>query len=158
MCRPAWRKMAMTFESTDTELAFKNALFQTGEPYITDQGQGSLISMQSGRVFRSSIDGTGFVIQEIPVPGAENPANLPMAWAIQAENYFIIQDGSTLPIIYNGASAVRSTENQIPVGRQMAYYMGRIWVAKGRDYLAGDIIFGPSGSPELGRRDSILYF
>lgn len=157
MCRPAWRKMAMTFESTDTELAFKNALFQTGEAYVTDQGQGSLISMQSGRVFRSNLSGTGFVIQEIPVPGAANPTNLPIAWAIQAENYFLIQDGQTTPIIFNGGSAVRATERQIPVGRQMSYYMGRIWIAKGREYVAGDIIYGPSGSPALSRRDSILY-
>jgi hypothetical protein len=38
----------------------------------------------------------------------------------------------------------------------MTYYMGRIWVAKGRQYVAGDIIYGPSGTPATGYRDSIL--
>lgn len=156
-CRPAWRKVDLTIDE-DIESAFKAALFQTAEGYVTDSGDGSLISMQGGRVFRASLQSNGISVQEISISGDLNPSNLAQAWAIQAENYFIIQDGNSKPFIYNGGSAVRATETQIPVGRQMSYYMGRIWVANLRQYVAGDIIYGPSGSPALGRRDAILFY
>jgi hypothetical protein len=39
----------------------------------------------------------------------------------------------------------------------MVYYMGRIWLASGRNYLAGDIVFNTdTGTPALGFRDSVL--
>lgn len=156
-CRPAWRKVEMNFEDEDIQTAFEEALFQTAEGYVADDGQGSLISMQGGRVFKTSIGKISFGVQEISISGDLNPSNLTQAWAIQAENYFIIQDGSSKPFIYNGGTAVRATETQIPVANQMTYYMGRIWYAKGSQYAAGDIVFGPSGSAALGYRDSILY-
>src|SRR6185436_13856518 len=46
----------------------------------------------------------------------------------------------------------------VPVGNQITYYMGRIWVAKGREWVGGDIVFGPSGTASLGQRDSMLKF
>lgn len=157
MQRPVWRKADLTFEDDTAEENFQEALFQTAGGYVSDEGDGSLISMQGGRVFKASIASQGFKIQDISIAGDLNPTNITQAWAIQAENYFILQDGQSKPFIYNGGSAVRATERQIPVGKQMAYYMGRIWIANGREYVAGDIVYGPSGSEALGLRDSILY-
>lgn len=157
-CRPGYRKIELDFGGDEAlEEAFKNALFQVGDGYVADSGAGSLISMHGGRVFRVNITNSTFPVQEISISGDYNPDNRERAWSVQAENYFIIQDGQSKPFIFNGASAVRATETQIPVGKQMTYYMGRIWVANGRQYLAGDIVFGPSGSAGLGFRDSILY-
>lgn len=48
------------------------------------------------------------------------------------------------------------SEQELPAGTAMDYYMGRIWVANGREYIAGDIVGGPSGSAVYGYRDSIL--
>lgn len=47
---------------------------------------------------------------------------------------------------------------QFPVGKMMAYGLGRIWMAlaNGKDFLAGDIVLGPSGTPANDYRDSIL--
>lgn len=45
---------------------------------------------------------------------------------------------------------------RLPTGGPMAYYMGRIWVANGREYVAGDIVGGTSGTGIYGFRDSIL--
>lgn len=45
---------------------------------------------------------------------------------------------------------------ELPAGTAMDYYMGRIWVANGREYIAGDIVGGPSGTAAYGFRDSIL--
>lgn len=49
------------------------------------------------------------------------------------------------------------TAPQLPAGLAMDYYMGRIWICNGREYLAGDIVGGPSGSAIYGYRNSILY-
>lgn len=46
---------------------------------------------------------------------------------------------------------------QLPAAGPMDYYMGRLWLAAGRQYLAGDIVGGPSGTGVYGLTDSILY-
>lgn len=166
--RPGLKKCPLTFASEEEETAFKTSLFQTAAPY-REGNLASGISMQGGRIFQTHI--SDFSVQDISIkwepdpvgnPGVfetdYNPANRQTAWAIQAENYWILQDGQSKPFIYNGASARRATEIEIPVGNQMVYYMGRIGVAKGREYVFGDIVYGPSGSPSLNYRDSILKF
>ena len=49
---------------------------------------------------------------------------------------------------------------EIPAAGPMVYYMGRLWYAQGRQYSAGDIVQGPSGTnvyPTFyGQRDSVL--
>lgn len=153
--RPGFRKRTINFNSdAAVQTAFEDSLFQVAGGYTADNGNGSLISMHGGRVFRFNL--TDYSLQEISIPGDYNNAGLPLAWWCKAENFFIIQDDSSRPFIYNGGSARRATNTEIPVGRQMAYYMGRIWIAKGREYVAGDIVFGPSGTASLGYRDSIL--
>lgn len=48
------------------------------------------------------------------------------------------------------------SEGELPTAEPMVYYQGRIWLAIGREYIAGDIVGGPSGTAPYGRRDSIL--
>jgi hypothetical protein len=45
---------------------------------------------------------------------------------------------------------------QLPSAESMDYYMGRIFLAAGREYVAGDIVGGPSGTGIYGFTDSIL--
>ena len=118
--RPGWRRISLKYESPEIESAFGNALFQTAGGYTSDNGNGSLISMQGGRVFQVGLD--NFTVKDISIAGDYNPSNLGQAWNIQAENYFIIQDGLTKPFIFNGGRSFRSGKDQIPVGKQMAYY------------------------------------
>lgn len=153
MPRPGYKKIELSFPDEDTEAAFRDTLFQEASDYVTDAGDGSLISMHGGHVFRVVLNsGYQFTVQEISIPGDYNPSNRQFAWSTQAQNFFIINDGQTLPYIFNGASARRAMADEIPVSRQIVYYMGRIWVAFGRFYMAGDIVFGD------GNRDSILKF
>lgn len=49
-----------------------------------------------------------------------------------------------------------TTTPELPAATTMDYYMGRIWYAQGRTYIAGDIVRGPSGTSPYGFRDSIL--
>ena len=158
--RPGWRKITINWQdSDDDEEAFKNALFQCAGGYVSDNRSGSLISMHGGKVFRVKLDrGTNFTGQNISISGDLNPSNREEAWCAQGENFFVVQDGQSLPFIYNGASARRANEDEIPAARQIVYYMGRFWVARGREYLGGDIVFGPSGTAGSGFRDSVLKF
>ena len=47
---------------------------------------------------------------------------------------------------------------ELPAAGPMDYYMGRVWEANGREYVAGDIVGGPYGTAAYGYRDSILKF
>jgi hypothetical protein len=76
----------------------------------------------------------------------KNPSDIPVYYFQQAEQYLIIQDGRSLPVIFNGASSRRSNlaDNEVPVGQAMAYGNGRLWVSRGREFVAGDIVGGPT--------------
>jgi hypothetical protein len=76
----------------------------------------------------------------------KNPSDIPVYYFQQAEQYLVIQDGRSLPIIFNGASSRRSNlaDNEVPVGQAMAYGNGRLWVSRGREFVAGDIVGGPT--------------
>ncbi len=80
------------------------------------------------------------------------PANQPLYHFVQAENYLVIQAGDliTKPLFWDGGSLTESrgyiskgnNQNQIPPAGPMDYYMNRIWYARGRKYIAGDILGG----------------
>ncbi len=74
-----------------------------------------------------------------------NPSLLPKTWMLQAEGFFLIQNGLDGCIIYDGATARRAVRSgqklEVPTGTAMAYWQGRIWVAVNkRNIEAGDII------------------
>jgi len=91
-----------------------------------------------------------------------NSQSLWQGWSAQAENYWIYQDNQSLPIIFNGAVARRSSLalREVPVGNVMAYTMGRLIVSlpNRESFRIGDLVFGSSGSEANGYRDSVLRF
>lgn len=71
----------------------------------------------------------------------------------QAERFLIIQNGFDTPQVYDGytlspATAFGNGVNVIPVGKQMAYGQGRLFVANndGTQITAGDLIYSGSSS------------
>lgn len=103
----------------------------------------------------------------------------------QAEMFMVIQAGDEagpvlpgrtdtfghyLPLFWDGTNLFRSKgitdpnatnaspphTNEIPPGTAMAYYMGRLWYAQGRNYSAGDIVGGPTGTLAYDFRDSVV--
>jgi len=158
-CRPGFHKRTLEFESEDVQSAFEDGLFQVSGDYNPDDGSGTLINSAGGRIFQINLSNNNtFAVKEISIAGDYNLPNVDQAWCCQGENYFIIQDGVSKPFIYNGASARRALPNEVPTANQIVYYMGRLWVARGREYLGGDIVFGPNGTAGLGYRDSMLKF
>lgn len=103
-----------------------------------------IICAIGGYIYRIDVK-TGNLYDITPT-GDPNPSNIPVFYFQQAEEYLVIQDGLSLPIIWNGASARRSNlaANEVPVGQAMAYGGGRLWVSDGRQFVAGDIVGGPT--------------
>jgi hypothetical protein len=67
----------------------------------------------------------------------------------QAEKYLIIQTGQDEPRIYDGYVLRRASyygDQAVPIGKQMAYGQGRLFVAvnEGAEIVAGDLVFGGS--------------
>jgi hypothetical protein len=67
----------------------------------------------------------------------------------QAERYLIIQTGQDEPRIFDGYVVRRASyygSEVVPMGKQMAYGQGRLFVAvnDGAEMVAGDIVFGGS--------------
>jgi hypothetical protein len=91
-----------------------------------------------------------------------NPSVLPQAWLCQAEKWMIVQDGQSVPVFYNGATARRSNPvgnpPEISTGRMAAYWLGRYWWAlpDPRTFRAGDIVYSSSGTAGERFRDAVL--
>jgi len=52
--------------------------------------------------------------------------------------------------------ATVTAQIELPAGTCMDYYMGRIWYAQNRAYMAGDIVKGDAGATIYQKRDSVL--
>lgn len=88
------------------------------------------------------------------------PATLNFVFMFQAENYAIILGGQEHTLIWDGKQMRESGDKEVPSGFIGAYGWGRIWITKPdrRTFVAGDLAFGPSGTPQNGFRDAILKF
>ena len=154
--RPGFKPFTLDFNGDAAlQTAFEGGWFQGAAYY----DPGGICCMINGKFYYIQID-TGKVQDLTPDDGG--PTDCTKAWFQQAENYMIIQDGSTRAIIFDGGGARRSSAeaNEVPTGTAMAYSNGRLWVAKTdrKTLVAGDIVYGPSGTSEHGRRDAVLKF
>lgn len=106
--------------------------------------RGKIILSIGGRIHRVSIAGNNFSHDEIALPW-RNSARLDSAWMQETVGNFIIQDGQSNAIIYDGAEARRAdpAAGEVPIGRMMAFVGGRLWLVVSRyDVKAGDIYDG----------------
>lgn len=101
---------------------------------------GVLVCHVDGVLYRITVRGSAFSIQQIPTTFF-NSARLPTAWMQETDGSLVIQDGQSSAIIYDGSSTRRADreKNEVPLGRQMAYGNGRLWVATNLGLVAGDI-------------------
>ncbi len=70
-------------------------------------------------------------------------------YMVQAEKYLIIQTGKDEPRVYDGYVLRRASyygSQVVPVGKQMTYGQGRLFVSvnEGSEIIAGDLVFGGS--------------
>lgn len=95
---------------------FQGASFYSPNPTSVLKS-GTLFASISGRLFGFTPDNAaGCVVQEFTATTPNSPTGT-QAWLGQAENYLIVQDGSTPnPMVFDGNSTFRSPSNQQTVG------------------------------------------
>lgn len=159
--RPPWKNILIKFDSTQTAIRFSGK-FQGAIFYESDFGQDQFILARGGRLFRIIL-GLVNVLSEITPPDGlggfdENPNWYDLMQMFCAENYVIIMGGQHRPLIYDGVSVRRAGIGELPSGWFGIYLWGRIWIVlpDRRSLVAGDIVYGPSGTAANGFRDAIL--
>jgi len=124
--------------------SFQNSNFQGAAMYSLDDGQEYIMAMANGVLYQLNISGPGITVTGVWNDGKSNPT-APQCWFCQPDVYFVVQDGTSTPIIMQGLSSIRrAATNEVPVGRQMAYGQGRLWLAQNRQVVAGDQLGGPT--------------
>lgn len=184
--RPGWKQVNLRFlrfdEATDkyvidanTKAGFEEGYFQGFSGYVPDSGPSHLVFSVSGRLFRVGALSGGIVQEVVKADGTAigRPTSRPQAWFKQAEIFLVVQDGQSLPLIYEGESVRESDVDglggtdaggkplkEVPVGTAMEYSQGRLWVTlpDGRSFVAGDGVYGPTGTEAYASRDSVLKF
>lgn len=147
--RPEFSNIRLTFTgATEPESLAVREIWATGRfqgAYSYSHGPRDLIICAiGGHIFSVDIN-TGEVNDITP----KDDPNMPQVHAFyfqQAEQYLIIQDGISGALIFDGAKCRRSNiaADEVPTGTAMAYGNGRLWVARGREFVAGDIVGGPT--------------
>lgn len=114
-----------------------------GHGYFSRDGGYFIVSIW-GQLWRILITGNNVSFDMIPLE-FRNSSILPECWMCETDGSFLVQDGQSDCIIYNGSTARRSNplNQEVPLGKQMAYGSGRLWVAVDDVTLqAGDISDG----------------
>ena len=123
-----------------------------GVGYFNIQG-GMLVAVIAGIPYRVRIGirNGDFSYEPIVLPFYNSPI-IKQVWMCQTVESFIIQDGQSDAIIYDGSTARRADrlKTEVPIGLQMAYGNGRLWVAiEGNQLVAGDIRTADAGTELL---------
>lgn len=159
--RPPIRAVALTYPDAPTQTAFETGLFQGAHPYAWANMRFIMVSI-SGRLFQ--IDPVSFSVTEVTIPGDPNGSFLTHTWTEQAEMFWILQDGLSLPLIFDGTIVRRSKglfKQEVPVGSIMRFSGLRLWVCDPlrRSFIASDVSGSlASGTKAYGYKDSVLKF
>lgn len=146
-------------------------LFAIGDIIFIDSGQYQVQNKSTGQILveyqGSAANATASAGSQVFDSGnasiieyQTNPENFDFVHLFQAENYIIALAAPHKTIIYDGARARQANVDEIPPGVLGIYVWGRIWVTpiNRRGFVAGDIVYGPSGTATNGFRDAILKF
>lgn len=111
-----------------------------GAGYFSRDGGKFILSIW-GQLWRVLVNANAVTIDPIPLEFVNSPI-LKQAWMCETAGSFLVQDGQSDCIIYDGSTTRRADPllDEVPLGRQMAYGNGRLVVAvNGNQVKAGDI-------------------
>lgn len=156
--RPGWKKVPITYEIDEEDNA-TTGRFQGASVFQPRSGLPLLVASIGGRQYRYDV-WAGNTCQDITIAGDPAPSNALQTWFTQAEDWLLMQDGSSRPFCYDGATSRRLTIGEVPGGTVMEYALGRLWIASpdGKEFVAGDLVGSSSGSPAYAYRDAVLKF
>src|ERR1700744_2026153 len=146
--RPQINRLILNFNGdTTAESIGDSGYFQGASYYNINGNYPSIIASVGGHIFNLAQQGQNFEVTDITpfkADGVTLDVNSPIltkAYFCQADVYMVIQDGQSLPFIFDGSTIRRSNPNipEVPVGTIMAYGQARLTVASGNQFLIGDI-------------------
>ena len=147
--RPPVQRFTLIFDDDEQESWFKTHNVQGRCDYRSNSGQVYAIYSVGGRIFRVDVSKTNSVnVLELTPADDANPSVRRKAWMVQARQYLVIQDGQSVPLIYDGSVCRRASlgypKYEVPVGTAMAYGLGRLIVVRPHrlSYVIGDIANG----------------
>jgi hypothetical protein len=160
--RPVFKRLKLTGDGATAFLAGK---FQGATWFTETDDDGYLIAVSDGKIYQLEPPRTsaGWIVSDI-TNGARLDSDGDRAWMVQtkenqAKNYLIIQDGVHKPFIYDPGSGGRYADpssGEVPIGSgPMAFGHGRLWVAQGSNFVAGDIANGPNGVLKFTENDYV---
>ena len=116
--RPPYSKTHLNVAWPDeaTQEAFEQGLFQGAGYYNPDTGSQSLFASVAGRLYQFQITGNSVAVADKTITGDPNPEAVTQAWLWQSENFLIVNDGQSLPVIFDGANTRRSYGPSVEVG------------------------------------------
>lgn len=122
-----------------TSDAFALGRIQAASFYDPPGADGCLMAAVGGRLFRLNIGFNDAEITEV-TPADRNPSRPKLNYMVQADRFHITQDGTSMPMIYDGSGVARRAKHgEVPPGTRMAYGMGRLAVCSGPYISFGDI-------------------
>jgi len=126
--------------------AFRDGLFQGAQAFSAG-GTECIMASIGGRLFQVKIKHAAATVSEVQLE-RRNRKTIPMAYMVQADRFFILQDNEARPIIFDGVTARRAAKDEIFTGSIMAYGMGRITLIRGNEIYFGDIFDGSGKGAE----------
>lgn len=147
----------MVFVTESDSIQVGYPIMIAGSEYVVTSKSGSSITVEN----INATPATNIILGSIAIYPDVNDPTLDIAYIIQAEDFIIVQDGKSQPIIFDGSISRRSNtaNKEVPTGTVMAYGRGRLWVAIGYGkFVASDILYGPTGTAAYDKRDAILKF
>ncbi len=119
-----------------------------------------LMVVKDGHTYSISTD--TFAVTEVTPASGPNVDYKRLGWSVTAEKWWIYQDDDSKALIYDGSTSRRAEPGkfEVPSGNVIEYAAGRLAVAlrDGQHFRIGDLVLGPSGTPQNGYLDSVLKF
>lgn len=105
-CRPAFKKVALTFSSPEVQTAFEAGVWQSGCPYDPDNVAESMVAALTGRLYQVVPAATGYTatvteVSSATVPTTRQDAGARRHWLWQSENDINWNDGVSKPVFFN---------------------------------------------------------
>jgi len=134
--------------SRDRVTAIRGASLVQGSTIYQDPREGNpaqMIIVADGKIYALNFESASCYLLNV---SDDISVDVPV-FMTQAEKYLVIQTGKDEPRVYDGYVLRRAGyygAQSIPIGKQMAYGQGRLFVAvnAGAEIVAGDLVFGGS--------------
>ena len=144
--RPGWNKIVLTGDD------LQQGRWQGAIGYVGANRRPYLIASIGGEIFNVDLF-YNTITNMSTSTGVSGPYTVPRVWMVQAEQFVVIQNGFSVPLIYDGivlreAIPVAFGGIEVPVGRMMEYNNGRLWVTlpDAQSFVGGDLAYSRTGS------------